>query len=90
MKNRIFGNGSGKGIVHRSPLAPGWVIYHVGEPPPAAEDVPFALNHHLMQDLQEHPSIRVRAALPILQGGNTVAIHLWYDDLAAEHEEGEG
>ena len=84
MRHRAFGNGSGKGNTDRIPLAPGWVVYQAGTPPPAEEDLPLALSQHLQKDLTENPSVRVRSSLPIVQNGNTVAIHLWYDDLAAE------
>jgi hypothetical protein len=62
-------------------LAPGWVVYQAGTPPPERKKLPFALQGHLRKDLTEHPTVRVRSSLGIVQDGNTVAIHLWYDQL---------
>jgi hypothetical protein len=31
------------------------------------------------QWLRSQPAVRVRSSLPIVAGGNTVGIHLWYD-----------
>ena len=83
MKDRIFGNGSGKGVAHRSQVRPGYVIYHAGDPAPAPEDLPVLFNKMVLDDLGELPQIRVQAVLPIVREGNTIAIHLWYQDLAA-------
>ena len=79
MQHKTFGNGSGKGVIHRTPLGPGWVVYHAGSPPPEPEDLPLALDDHPRRDLQAHSAVRVRAALPIIREGNIIAIHLWYD-----------
>jgi hypothetical protein len=37
------------------------------------------LNLTFEQWLADHPRCRVRTALPIVQGGNTVAIRVWFD-----------
>ena len=78
---RFGGNGSGKGFAHRTPLRPGWVLYHAGDPPPPENELPLILNTMLQQDLLEHPTIKVTAVLPITRDGNTSAIHFWYEDL---------
>jgi hypothetical protein len=60
------------------------VIYHAGEPPPPESEIPLLLNEMLQKDLLEHPSVEPRLLLPIVREGNTIAIHLWYVDRAAE------
>jgi hypothetical protein len=75
------GNGHGKGIVQRTPIRNGHVVYHAGNPPPPEELMGLALEQNLRKDLIENPSVRVRAVLPIVQEGNTLMIHLWYDDM---------
>lgn len=37
------------------------------------------INQALLDWLKGHPGVRVRAVLPITQGGQTTAVHLWYD-----------
>ena len=74
MTNRIFfGNGEKKAVIHRTPVRPGWVLYHAGDPPPPPNQIPIALDNHLTRDLQDHPQIRVLNILPIVQDGNTIA-----------------
>jgi hypothetical protein len=38
----------------------------------------------LKADLLGHPSIQPQQVLPIVREGNTVALHLWYRDVAVE------
>jgi hypothetical protein len=73
------GNGHGKGLVQRTPVREGYVIYHAGSPAPPPEEVPNALDYLLTKDLSENPTIRVLGALPIVREGNTIRIHLWYE-----------
>lgn len=45
--------------------------------------VPFLpasyLNQHFYNWLQRNPEFNVRAVLPIVENGNTVLIHVWFD-----------
>jgi hypothetical protein len=82
-KRDFGGNGSGKGLAHRTPLRLGWVIYHAGDPAPPESEGPLLLNEMLQKDLLENPSIEPRLILPLVREGNTIAIHLWYTDQAA-------
>ena len=61
----------------RRTLAPGWVYFTPGNPPPAR--VPAFLNLDLIQWLKENKQVKIRATLPMVENGNTVAIHVWYD-----------
>ena len=83
-KRSFGGNGSGKGLAHRTPLKPGWVIYHAGDPPPPESELPLLLNDMLQKDLLDNPSVEPRLILPLVREGNTIAIHLWYVDHAAK------
>jgi hypothetical protein len=81
MLNRLFGgNGSSQGTTNVVKLGPGWAVAFAnpGHPPPA-DDLPYALSQGLERWLKELPGIRVRAALPIVRGGNAIGIHVWYD-----------
>ena len=61
-------------------LGPGWVgfLANSSDPPPD-DEVPFALSQGVEQWLRSQPAVRVRVTLPIVLGGSTVSIHLWYD-----------
>lgn len=83
MKYRQGGNGHSKSQAHRSPLRPGWVMYHAGDPPPPDHALPQVLSDMLQKDLLENPSVVIEHILPITKEGNTVAIHLWYNDTNA-------
>jgi hypothetical protein len=83
MKFREGGNGSGKSLAHRSPLRPGWVKYHAGDPPPADHLLPEILGGMLEADLLENPLIVVEHVLPVVKEGSLSAIYLWYRDTNA-------
>lgn len=81
MHNRLFGgNGSSKGFTQVIEMAPGWLLF-VASPtdPPPIDELPAALSQGLVQWLRAQPSIRVRSTLPMVQNGNTVGIHVWFD-----------
>jgi hypothetical protein len=82
MHNRLFGgNGASKGYTNAVTLGPGWVLFLASpSDPPPAEELPFALSQAVEQWLKSQPGVRVRATLPIVSGGNTVGIHVWYDE----------
>jgi hypothetical protein len=84
MKRMEFGgNGSGKGIVVRDPIAPGWVIYRAGDPPPPLDDLPLALITLLQKDLAGHTNVRMHSLVPVVRDGNTVALFMGYQTLPA-------
>ena len=49
------------------------------EAPPPPENLPFYLHDLLQKWLVRNKELTVRPVLPIVQGGNTVAIHVWSD-----------
>jgi hypothetical protein len=67
-KRSFGGNGSGKGMAHRKPLQPGWVVYHAGDPSPPEDDLPLMLNQMLTKDLVDNPSVESRLVLPVVRG----------------------
>ena len=84
MKRMEFtgGNGSGKTVVVREPIAPGWVIYKAGDPPPPLDQLPLALINNLQKDLDGNANVRFLALVPIVSDGNTVALCMQYKTLA--------
>lgn len=65
--------------IDRVELGSGWACFRAGKKSPAPELLPTYLNHVLFTWLQRHEEFTVRATLPIVENGNTVAIHVWYD-----------
>jgi hypothetical protein len=76
----MAGNGDGGMEIGVTELAVGWVSFQVGLTPSVDLKRGAALlNESLIRWLMAQPSLRVRAALPIVVDGNTAALHLWYD-----------
>ena len=42
--------------------------------------VPAALNEIMSDWLKKRTNLHVRTTLPIVEDGNTVAIHIWFED----------
>ena len=47
--------------------------------PSSPEALPVMLETAMQQWLEENPELFVRSTLPIIQNGQTIAIHIWYD-----------
>jgi hypothetical protein len=60
-------------------LAKGWVYIHAETPPVDPSRLPHLLNGALCHWLKQNPKVKVRAALPIVAGGNMVAIHVLFE-----------
>ena len=81
MHNRLFGgNGSFGGFTNVIERGPGWIVcVPSSSDPPPDDKLPFALSQGLDQWLRAQPAVRVRSTLPIIKGGDTIGIHVWYD-----------
>jgi hypothetical protein len=66
-------------VISRVDLQTGWVMFEGGRPAPPREDLPALLTHTMERWLEQNPHIIVRAVLPIIQRGTTVALHVWFD-----------
>lgn len=65
--------------IDRVEMDTGWVCFQGGENPPQPTDLPWILNDALAYWLKNNPEFQVRAILPIVAEGNTVAINVWFD-----------
>ena len=65
--------------VDRFDMREGWVVFKALEPPPAPEQLPLYLSKAVTAWLKQTPSLTVRATLPIVANGNTIAVHVWFD-----------
>lgn len=68
-----------KVVVNRIDMREGWVCFMAAEPPPKPDDLPLYLSQTVTAWLKQNPMLTVRAVLPIVSGGNTIAIHVWFD-----------
>ena len=57
---------------------PGWVVLHIKEAT-VGLDLSLHLHRALTEWLTSNPGVRVRAALPIVTNGQTLAVHIWHD-----------
>jgi hypothetical protein len=72
--------GDGKIEIGVVALSDGWVMFQAGITPTTdMTQVPTALNEIMSNWLKERTNLHVRAALPIVEDGNTVAIHVWFE-----------
>ena len=58
----------------------GWVVFQAcpDQPPPREETFMF-LDSSVAQWLRQNPNIKVREMLGLVQDGNTVNVHAWFD-----------
>jgi hypothetical protein len=71
--------GGGKGMVDVTPVCDGCVLFKANpQQPPAEADMPFAITDVLQQWMLRSP-VRIRETLPIIKGGNTIGLFVWFD-----------
>jgi hypothetical protein len=79
MSDRIEGNGGSKVEIVVHGKWPGYVIITPDRIDKLAEHTPVYLSQALESWQKQNPRCRVRCALPIVENGQTIAIHVWYD-----------
>jgi hypothetical protein len=73
-------NGDGKIEVGVAKMGEGWVVFQPGITPTTdRRQVPKALSEIMSGWLMQRANLHVRATLPIVEDGNTVAIHVWFE-----------
>ena len=65
--------------ITRVDMGTGWVCFQAGKKEPTREQLPGFLAHAFYTRLQRNPEFKVRATLPVVSEGNTIAIHVWFD-----------
>lgn len=80
-----FGNGSGKNQITVSQLAPGYSILYMDREEPLPEVLPYGLNQVMQawytSQLESNPDFHVHAVLPIVRGGNLIAVQVWHSKI---------
>ena len=68
------GNGAGKGLVDIVAICEGFVLFKANpQKSPPDDEMPLALTEVLPKWLRDNP-VRVREALPLVKGGNTIGL----------------
>ena len=57
----------------------GWVCFMAAEQPSNPDEVPLYLSKAVAAWQKQNPMLTVRATLPIVANGNTIAVHVWFD-----------
>jgi len=65
--------------IDRIELGTGWVCFQGGETPPEPDQLPWFLNDAITTWINRNPEFKIRTMLPIVVGGNTVAVNIWFD-----------
>lgn len=84
---RVQGEGDGgtvdyepdKGQVDRLDMAAGWACFLASETPPTPNQLPLYLSKEVAAWQKQNPMLAVRATLPIVANGNTIAVHVWFE-----------
>lgn len=72
-------NSNTRVTIDRVDIGEGYVCFQAGQNPPQPDELPFYLHRTLHDWLRRNLEFRVRAALPIVANGQTVALHVWFD-----------
>jgi hypothetical protein len=76
-----MGNGNGqRGIkIGVTRMGDGWVFFSIDQVAPDEANPAKWINQALCDWLKENPTAKVRCVAPIVAGGETVALHVWFD-----------
>ena len=71
--------GAGKGLVDVSTICEGCVLFTSNpQHPPPEHEMPIAISEVLQKWMLGNP-VRIRETLPIIRGGNLIALFVWFD-----------
>ena len=73
----MYGNGKARTLIQAREATPGQVVFTLKQTSPDV-DTSLALGRAVLDWTKDNPDAEVINTLPIVSGGNTVAIHLWY------------
>ncbi len=85
MSGDSSGNGDprpkpGEVKIQATVIGPGWVVFEVVVSSPGNFPAGYWIHRSMIEWLRERPQVKVRASVPIMASGETVAIHLWFDE----------
>ena len=65
--------------INRLDAGTGWAVFVASGTAPKPEDLPLYLSKAVAAWQKQTPTLKVRATLSIVQNGNTIAVHVWFD-----------
>ncbi len=65
--------------IDRIDVKEGLVVFMAGNPAPAPHELPVLIHETFHRWLVQNPGLAIKNTLPIVVGGNTVAIYVWFD-----------
>jgi hypothetical protein len=66
--------------INRLEMGMGWVLFVPNsDRPPPPESLPAALHGSVAEWVRQNSIIKVRDTLPVIENGNTVGLHVWFD-----------
>lgn len=74
-------------LVHCDEIVGGHLYIYAENSPADPTQVPYMLHDAFGRWLKQNPKAKVRGALPIVAGGNTVAMHVFFDRSRDEKQE---
>jgi hypothetical protein len=74
----VTSNGEPQVRINALTIDEGHVLFTIAQAPPNV-DATLALNQALLDWLEENSQAVIRSTLPIVSGGSTWAIHVWFD-----------
>jgi hypothetical protein len=77
---RSEGNGHGKVNILVEKKSEGYVIIAPDKIDNLDEGTPIFVSRTVESWLKDHPEAKIRCALPIVRQGDTLAVHLWFDE----------
>jgi hypothetical protein len=80
MKGQPKGNGSTKFQINLTDKG-GWLVVYPAQQLNLPPDLPVHLSRALEEWFSERPHLRIRSGFPIVQDGNTIAIHAFYEQI---------
>ena len=72
-------SGLGQPLISVKDRPPDHAVFQAATPQLQPSELPMLLSRAVDQWMERHPERRVRGTLAIVVGGNTVALHVWYD-----------
>jgi hypothetical protein len=78
-RQRPGGNGNTERKIHVREMADGRAVFYPDSLLELSDQYSIHLHRCFEQWLEQNPDVRVRATLPIVNAGQTVILHVWFE-----------
>jgi hypothetical protein len=79
MAKRLDGNGHQREVIVTHSNGDGYILITAERLDKLTDQTPVFISRTLESWQKENPACRVRCAAPIVNGGQTIAMHIWFD-----------